>query len=43
MGWFGNNEKDNLLYEMNEFLKEHSISELLQIVEVAVEAKEQDT
>ena len=43
MSWFGNHEKDNLLYEMNEFLKEHSISELLQIVEVAVEVKEQDT
>lgn len=43
MNWFGNYEKDNLLYEMNEFLKEHSISELLQIVEVAVEIKEQDT
>ena len=43
MSWFGNYEKDNLLYEMEEFLKEHSISELLQIVEVAVEVKEQDT
>ena len=43
MSWFGNYEKDNLLYEMKEFLKEHPVSELLQIVEVAVEVKEQDT
>ena len=40
MNYYGNNEKDNLLTEIREFLKEHPVSELLEIVAVAVEYKE---
>ena len=43
MGWFGNVEKDTMLYEMNDFLENHTIYELLEIVEIAVETKESIT
>ncbi len=38
--WYGNNEKDYLLDEMKEFLNNHSVGELLDIVTTAVEQKE---
>lgn len=39
--WYGNSEKDMLLIEMIEFLKDHPVSELIEMVSVAVEEKEQ--
>ena len=36
MSYFGNDEKDNLLDDMKEFLENHPISELLEVVSVAV-------
>ena len=39
--WYGNNEKDYLLDEIKEFLNNHSIGELLDIVTTAVEQKEE--
>lgn len=41
MSMYGNDEKDNLYYELKEFLKTHTISETLKIVKDAVEAKEE--
>ena len=32
---------DNMIYELEEFLKNHSISELLKLVQDAVESKEE--
>ena len=39
-GYFGDGEKDYLLSEMEYFLKEHPVSELLEIVRAAVENDE---
>lgn len=39
-GYFGNGEKDYLLSEMEDFLEEHPVSELLEIVRAAVEHDE---
>ena len=41
MSYYGNNDKDKLLFEIKQFLKEHPVSELLEVVMDATEAKEQ--
>ena len=41
MSYYGNNEWDDMLYEIREFLKEHNISDLLKIVKDAVAEKEE--
>ena len=41
MSMYDNNEKDSVYYELKEFLKEHSISELMKIVADAIYAKEE--
>ena len=41
MSMYGNNEKDDMYYELKEFLKKHTVSELLKIVTDAIEAKEE--
>lgn len=41
MSAFGNNEKDNLYSEMLEFLENHKPSELLDIVQYALQCKEE--
>ena len=40
MSYFGNYEKDNLLHDMEAFLEDHPVSELLEIVEAAVSIEE---
>ena len=42
MSYYENYEKDDLLYYMENFLKGHPISELLEIVTDAVERREWD-
>ena len=37
MSCFGNDDKDNLLWEIEEFLKTYSIAELLEIIKYVVE------
>ena len=39
-GYFGTSDKDNLLREMEYFLEEHTVSELLEVVRAAVEHDE---
>ena len=41
MSYYGNNDKDNLLFVIKQFLKEHPVSELLEVVTDATEEKEQ--
>ena len=41
MSYYGNNDKDNLLFVIKQFLKEHPVSELLEVVADAAEAKEE--
>ena len=41
MSYFGKSDWDYLLYEMEKFLKEHNITDLLKIVEEAVSEKEE--
>ena len=41
MSYFGYNDWDNVLQEIEEFLKTHSIADLLRIVQAAVERKEE--
>ena len=41
MSRYDNYEYDDLIYELEEFLKNHSISELLRLVRDAVENKEE--
>ena len=41
MNWFGNTEKDYLMDEIERFLSEYPVSELLEIVKCAVEQHEQ--
>ena len=41
MSYYGNNEWDDMLYEIREFLKEHNISDLLKIVKDAIAEKEE--
>ena len=40
MSMYGDSEKDNFYYEIKEFLKEHKVSELLDMIATAVEYKE---
>ena len=40
MSWYDNNEWDDVFYISKEFLKNHKISELLTIVQKAIEYKE---
>lgn len=42
MSYFGNNEKDNLVEEIMDFLQNHPVSELLQVVSYAAECKENE-
>ena len=42
MSCFDNPEKDNLFEMIREFLKSHSIKELMEVVTYAVECKEND-
>lgn len=42
MSAFGNSEKDNLESEIRDFLENHSISELLDVVRYCVEEKESE-
>lgn len=41
MSYYGNNEWDDMLYEIEEFLKTHNVSDLLKIVQCAAEEKEE--
>lgn len=41
MSRYGNSEYDDMIYELEEFLKNHNISELLKLVRDAVEDKEE--
>ena len=41
MSRYDNYELDNMIWELEEFLKTHSISELLKLVRDAVESKEE--
>lgn len=41
MSAFDNNEWDNILWEIEEFLKNHKISELMEIIQYAIEEKEE--
>ena len=41
MSRYGNNEYDEMIYELEEFLKNHEVSELLRLVRDAVETKEE--
>ena len=41
MSRYGRNDYDEMIYELEEFLKNHSISELLKLVRDAVESKEE--
>lgn len=41
MNWFGNSADDNLLEEMIEYLQDHRISDLLRVVQAAVECEEE--
>ena len=40
--YFGNGEKDNLMNEMVRFLEDHKVSELLEVVQAAVEYVEDE-
>ena len=40
--YFGNGEKDNLMNEMVRFLEDHKVSELLEVVQAAVEYAEDE-
>ena len=42
MSYFGNDDKDNLLEELEYYLKEHTIEDLMQVVTYAVSNKEQE-
>ena len=42
MSAFGNDSKDNLVFEINCFLEDHSITELLEVVQYCIEYKEDD-
>lgn len=37
MGRYGNSDYDDMFYELNEFLKDHKPSDLLELVKDAVE------
>ncbi len=41
MSAFGDNEWDDILWEIREFLKNHKISELMEIIRYAIEEKEE--
>ena len=41
MSVLGNNGEDDVLFEIEKFLKDHTISELLEIVKYACEEKEE--
>jgi len=43
MSMYDNSEKDNLYYEIKDFLKGHKVSELLDMVATAVEYEKEDT
>lgn len=43
MSAFDNRDKDNLLSEIEEFLENHTLSELLEIIHYVVEWKEQES
>ena len=40
MSVFDNNEKDNLLSEIEDFLENHKLSELMEIIRYAIENEE---
>ena len=42
MGYFDNNEKDYLVEEIRDFLKNHKVSTLLEIVSYAIYCEEDD-
>lgn len=42
MGYFDNNEKDNLVDEIRDFLKNHNISTLLEVVSYAIYCEENE-
>lgn len=42
MSYFGNDEKDDLLYEIRDFLKNHNISTLLEVVYHAILCEEDE-
>jgi len=42
MSYFGNNDKDDLLDEIESFLETHKVSELLYIVHIALKIREGD-
>ena len=42
MSYFGNYEKDDLLDHMKEYLEDHPISELIEIVRAAIELMEEE-
>ena len=41
MSRYGNSDYDDMIYELEEFLRSHSASELLKLVHDAVEDKEE--
>ena len=41
MSRYDDGEKDDLIYELEEFLKNHSIKELMELVTDAIESKEE--
>lgn len=41
MSRYGDSERDNLSFELDDFLKTHTVSELLELVKDSVELKEQ--
>ena len=41
MSRYDNSDYDAMIYELEEFLKTHSISELLRLIKDAVESKEE--
>ena len=42
MSMYDNQEKDDLYYYLTEFLKEHSISELLDMIATAIRYEKED-
>ena len=41
MGYYNDGDRDELMYALKEFLKEHSVSELMKVVTDAIERKEE--
>jgi len=42
MSYFGNREKDNLVEEIRDFLKDHKVSTLLEVVSYAIYCEEDE-